>query len=190
MFFFLNLKDLKLSSPMISIITISLLSILSNNVKLNENPSVKNWSENGLKFEDFLAPPKSKSGIKGEFHTKISWTIAEREGSVPIYKIYNQMDRSKSWINKKHDELLKEYQFTWDMAELYTRKIRKEIENFNKKKVVDKEQYKTLITSYVSKYNKQRVRYEGTLYNQPDLYRIVNKQYQDSLKLYDKYALK
>lgn len=175
---------------MISIITMSLFALFTTQANLEDNPSLKDWGEKNLRFEDFMASPKSKSGIKGEFHTKISWTIAEIDGRVPTYKVYNRMDRSKSWINKKHDELLKEYQFTWDMAELYTRKIRKDIEELNAKKVLDKEKYKAVITSYVGKFNKQRMKYDGALYNQPDFYKIVNKQYQDSLKMYNKYAMK
>jgi len=177
---------------MIKLFTTSVLLLVNMNSNINvhqNNSTIKDWSESKLTFDDFKATPKSKTGIKGEFSTKISWTVAEQEGALPIYKMYNKMDSSKSWMNKKHDELLKEYQFCWDLGELYTRKIRKDIELLNKNKVHDKEKYKATITKHVLNYRKQRAKYDGVLYNQPDLYKIINKQYQDSLNLYKGYKI-
>jgi len=148
------------------------------------------WSESQLTFDHFKAKPKTTIGIKGEFSSKISWVIKQYPGEIPEYTIYNKMVPSLSWVSMKHNELLKEYQFLFNISELYTRKIRKDILELNKKKVIDKEKYKSVIIKHISTQSKEMKRYDGVLYNQPDLYKILNKQYQDSLKLYQQYSLK
>ena len=148
------------------------------------------WSDSQLTFSHFKAKPKTTKGIKGEFSTKIFWTIRQYPGEVPEYTVYNKMVPSLSWLSMKHNELLQEYQFLFNISELYTRKIRKEISELNKNKIIDKETYKSTIIKYINTQSKEKKRYEGVLYNQPDLYKILNKQYQDSLKLYQSYALK
>ena len=148
------------------------------------------WSDSQLTFEHFKAKPKTTKGIKGEFSTKISWVIQQYPGEVPDYIIHNKMIPSLSWVSMKHDELLKEYQFIFNISEIYTRKIRKDVLELKKKKVIDKEKYKTVILKHINTLNKEKRRFDGVLYNQPDLYKILNKQYQDSLKLYQQYSLK
>lgn len=145
------------------------------------------WSEKKLTFNDFKGKSKSSKGVQGELAAKISWTITEETGQLPIYKVYNKMDPNQSWMSVKHDELLKEYQFIWNLSELYTRKIRKNIEELNRRKSKDKEAYRKVISKQVAYFQKERNRYYGVLQNQPDMYKMLDKQYQDSLKQYNKY---
>ncbi|RLZ09165.1 hypothetical protein [Faecalibacter macacae] len=155
----------------------------------NKNDGLIDWSENRkLTFSDFKAKPKTSKGVEGELSTKITWTVREETGKLPEYKIYNKMNPYESWVSIKHEELLKEYQFLWNLSELYTRKTRKEIEALKFKKVKNKEQYKSIIVKNVQKFQTERQKFKGTLHNQPDLYKILNNQYQDSLKIYSKYA--
>lgn len=153
-----------------------------------EDPSF-DWSEKKLTFNDFKAKPKTTKGVEGEFATKISWTITQETGKLPIYKVYNKMNPTESWMSVKHEELLKEYQFTWNLQELYARKARKDIEELNRRKSKDKDAYRKVITKHVAYFQKERLKYKGILQNQPDLYNILDKQYQDSIKMYSKYKL-
>lgn len=158
-----------------------------NNLQNNPNDPTINWSEKKLTFNDFKGKPKTTKGVEGELATKITWTIAEETGKTPVYTIYNKMVQNQSWMSIQHEELLKEYQFIWNLSELYTRKIRKEVESLYQKKTTNKEVYKAVITKNVTIFHKERMKLKGTLQNQPDLYKILDQKYQDSLKIYQKY---
>ena len=148
------------------------------------------WSDSQLKFEHFKAKAKSSDGIKGEMSSKISWITKQYPGEAPEYIIYNLMIPSLSWVSMQHEELLREYQFIFNISEIYARKIRKDVLELNKKKVIDKETYKATILKHINTLHKEKRKFDGVLYNQPDFYKILNKQYQDSLKMYQQYSLK
>lgn len=170
----------------LAFILISSIPNFTSSINTQENIFL-DWSDKKLTFEDFRGKGKISKKPEGELSSKIVWTITEETGKLPIYKLYNRMDRSQSWMSIKHNELLKEYQFLWNLSELYTRKIRKDIETLNHKKVKDKAIYKNAITIQVNNFYKERARYAGILQNQPDLYKIIDKQYTDSLVLFNKY---
>lgn len=151
-----------------------------------EQPMI-DWSEKKLTFNDFKGKGKVTKSPEGEFASKISWTITEETGKLPVYKIYNRMDPSHSWMSIKHDELLKEYQFVWNLQELYARKARKDVEELNRRKSKDKDAYRKVITKQVAYFQKERLKYKGILQNQSDLYQMLEKQYKDSLQQYNKY---
>lgn len=173
---------------MIAYLTFALLNCyFTPTPNVYQQSDLLNWSEKKLTFEDFKGKPKNTKKPEGALASKISWTITEESGKAPVYKIYNKMDRAQSWISVKHLELLKEYQFLWNLSELYTRKIRKEVEKLNVKKVTDKTIYKSVISQQVNTFYKERAKYTGVIQNQPDLFRIIDKQYNDSLMIYSKY---
>lgn len=173
---------------MITNLAFTIISFFSYPVSGNyQQNDLIDWSEKKLTFDDFKGKGKISKKPEGEFSSKISWTILEESGKTPVYKIYNKMDRSQSWLSIKHNELLKEYQFLWNLSELYTRKIRKDIEKLNQNKVTDKVIYKGAITKQVQNFYKQRAKYVGVVQNQPDLFKIIDKQYNDSLLIYNKY---
>lgn len=146
------------------------------------------WKENyTLKFVDFKAKAKKTPKPQGELAIKASWTISETDGTPPVYKIYNRFDPNSSWMSINHNELLKEYQFIWNLHELYIRKARKEVSNLNKKKVFDYTIYDKAIRKNITQFQKQRMKYDGVIQNQKDLYNIVNKKYLDSLNMYKEY---
>lgn len=156
----------------------------------NNTVETIDWQNpNQLNFDHFKGKPIKSKGVKGEFSTKISWVIKQYPGEVPNYTVYNRMIPSTSWLSMKHKELLQEYQFLFNISELYTRKIRKEILELNKKNIIDKEIYKASILKLISIQSKEKKKFEGVLFNQPDLYKHLNEKYQDSLKIYQKYTL-
>lgn len=145
------------------------------------------WSEKKITFNDFKGKGKPSKTPEGEFASKISWTITEETGKLPVYKVYNRMDPTKSWMSINHDELLKEYQFVWNLQELYTRKARKDIEELQRRKSKDKDAYRKVITKHVAYFQKERLKYKGILQNQPDLYSMLEKKYKDSIQQFSKY---
>lgn len=98
------------------------------------------------------------------------------------------MNPDQSWMSVKHPDLLKEYQFLWDIQELYARKTRKIVRDLNNEKYMDVNPYREKIYQQVRILQREQNKYRGTIINQPDLYKILNNQYQDSLKIYSKYA--
>ncbi len=166
---------------------------LNINATVLDGPSdVISWSENyQLKFSDFKGKAKIDKNNKlprGEFAINISWIATIGDGE-PKYQLYNKFNPQKSWMNINHTELIKEYQFIWNLQEFYVRKARKQIDDLNKKHELKEEVYLDAINKTINQFHKARKHYDGILQNQPDLYRILNTKYQDSLKLYNKYKL-
>lgn len=146
------------------------------------------WSENyKLKFEDFKGKKKIKNKPIGEIKIDISWNYTQYEGEIPTYIIKNKFDQENSWISMNHNELIKEYQFIWNLQELYVRKARKSISELNKKQILNTIEYDNAIKKQIYILQKQKNRYNGILQNQPDFYRILDKKYQDSINLYANY---
>ena len=166
---------------------LTLIVLLFNSAPI---PSKIEWSENyKLKFEDFKGKKKITNKPTGEIKIDISWNSKQYEGEVPTYIIQNKFDCENSWISMNHIELIKEYQFLWNLQELYVRKARKIVDELNKKKVLNTIEYENVIRKQISILQNQKNRYNGVLQNQPDLYRIVEKKYKDSLQLYKDYKL-
>ena len=145
-----------------------------------------NWNENQkLKFENFKAKAPGKlSKTTGEIYTEISWIKSQKANQAPTFTIINRMDQSKSWINRKDQDLLNQKQLQFDISELYARKIRKDIKNLNSKKIVDDKSYTNAINLQYKVMNQEQRRYQNMLAEQPNLLKIINTKYQDSLKLY------
>ena len=88
----------------------------------------------------------------------------------------------------KHTGILNEMQLQFDLSELYARKIRKEFEILKTKKVTDKDSYRSKFTLGSKNFQKRLKSIAGVSLNQPDLYKLLNKQIQDSLIIYKAYA--
>lgn len=175
---------------LISFITIYCFSPISDPVA-DAGKDVIYWSEKKLTYDDFKGKsPKKDSTPNGEIALKVAWSKSSVQGKVPTYTIYNKMIRTDSWISMKHPGLLREYQFFWDMQELYVRKVRKDIDELYKKNEKNREVYQKVLTKHMTNFQKDRKKYKGVFIDQEDLYKIVNKQYQDSLKLYSNYKAK
>lgn len=98
------------------------------------------------------------------------------------------MNPDQSCMSVKHPDLLKENQFLWDIQKLYARKTRKIIRDLNNEKYMDVNLYREKIYQQIRILQREQNKYRGTIINQPDLYKILNNQYQDSLKIYSKYS--
>ena len=157
---------------------------------VNNHKSKIEWNQKELTFEDFKGESKySGEKVKGEFAGLIKWSYSITNDNPPQYTIYNKMDREKSWISANSEELISEYQFMWDLQELYARKMRKASEDLNQQNVQDTKVYRDTFNDYVKKLQSEKGRYTGMIYNQPDFKKILTEQYKDSLELYDKYKL-
>jgi hypothetical protein len=159
-----------------------------NSYYFDKPSDIINWSENyKLKYTDFKGvQKKDKNKPQGEIAINISWT-AKIEKDIPKYVISNKFDKSKSWLTINHSELIKEYQFIWNLQELYIRKARKQISDLNNLNESNEDLYLNVIKSNIKKFQKEKNRYSGILQNQPDFYRILDKKYQDSINLYANY---
>lgn len=147
-----------------------------------------NWSKDvKLKYENFKKTPIQKKKPQGFLESKLGWQIAETDGEIPQLKVLNRFDENNSWISMKHEGILKEMQLQFDLSELYARKIRKDFIDLQAKKSMDKESYRTKFNNGTRNFQKRLKNLAGVTLNQPDLYKLVNKQIQDSLNLYSKY---
>ena len=148
------------------------------------------WNEGDLSFTDFKGESTyTGEKVKGEFAGLIKWSYSVTNDDVPKYTIRNKMDTRKSWISAESEELLSEYQFMWNLQELYARKMRKAAEELNMNNEHDTKVYRDTFHQYIKQLQDDKRRYTGMIYNQPDFKKILNKQYMDSLQIYDQYKL-
>lgn len=102
-----------------------------------------------MAFDDFRQkPPKNvkntlaKSGIRIEYNYQI-------EGdSPPVFTIKTYFLKDQSWIILKDSNTLQHEKLHFDLAELYTRKIRKEIQKLNQRNVRKTKPYFDVIETY------------------------------------------
>ncbi|WP_413533641.1 hypothetical protein [Empedobacter brevis] len=140
-----------------------------------------------MNYENFKKKPTQTKTPQGFLDSKLGWQIAEIDGEIPELKVFNKFDENNSWISMKHAGILNEMQLQFDLSELYARKIRKDFENLRTQKVVNKEAYKAKFTSGSNNFQKRLRSIAGVSLNQPDLYKLLNKQIQDSLVIYQAY---
>ncbi|MFV0139595.1 hypothetical protein OBK28_01100 [Empedobacter falsenii] len=151
--------------------------------------SIIDWNKNErLKYENFKKKPFQTKIPQGFLDSKLGWQIAETDGEIPKVKVFNRFDEINSWISIKHTGILNEMQLQFDLSELYARKIRKEFEILKTKKVTDKDSYRSKFTLGSKNFQKRLKSIAGVSLNQPDLYKLLNRQIQDSLIIYKAYA--
>lgn len=151
--------------------------------------SIIDWNKNErLKYENFKMKPFQTKIPQGFLASKLGWQIAETKGKNPDLKVYNRFDENNSWISMKHKEILKDMQLQFDLSELYARKIRKEFEILQNKKITDKKSYSSKFALQTNNFQKRLKSIAGVTLNQPDLYNLLNKQVQDSLLIYKSYS--
>ena len=150
--------------------------------------SLTEWKKDTkLSYLNFKKTPTQKTKPQGFLDSKLGWQIAETDGEIPQLRVFNRFDETNSWVSMKHEGILKEMQLQFDISELYARKIRKDFSDLQSKKVMDKESYKTKFANGTRNFQKRLRSLSGVTLNQPDLYKLINKQIQDSLTIYSKY---
>lgn len=151
--------------------------------------SIIDWNKNErLKYENFKKKPFQTKVPQGFLDSKLAWQIAEMDGEIPKVIVFNRFDEKNSWISMKHAGILKEMQLQFDLSELYARKIRKEFELLQAKKVMNKSSYRSKFLLISNNYQKRLKTIAGVSINQPDIYQLLNKQIQDSLFIYKSYS--
>ena len=154
------------------------------------NPDYLEWStERNLTFADFkgTAPKSTSTGSAVNLSTVFSYETKQVQGEVPKITILNLIDRNASWIKIKKPEVLELQQIKFDYAELYARKIRKEMASMNKKGIKDKQKYLDAIAR-IAKTSEKRQRSNNVLLeDQPHLIKIMKKDISDSLQLYKEF---
>lgn len=144
-----------------------------------------------LNYENFKKKPIQTKVSQGFLDSKLGWQIAESTGELPELWVTNKFDESNSWLCMQHTEILKEMQLQFDLSELYARKIRKDFKDFKDlqaKKVMNKDSYRAKFLLGSKNFQKKLKSIAGVSLNQPDLYKLLNKQIQDSLVIYQNYS--
>ncbi|ADX66933.1 MULTISPECIES: hypothetical protein [Weeksella] len=168
---------------------ISLLCILQLGLFSFYQSSYINWQENQfLTFENFKAKAPKGDKTAASIYTEISWVKKQTRQELPVYTVINRMDENRSWINRKDENLLNQKQLQFDISEFYTRKIRQEIQLLMQKKVRDEAAYKEVFTRHSIQLQRVQKKYLNLLSDQPYLWKIINKEYQDSLILYKDFS--
>ena len=140
-----------------------------------------------LDYTNFKKKPNQIKIPQGYLDSKLGWQIAETDGEIPQLKVFNRFDESNSWVSMKHEGILQEMQLQFDLSELFARKLRKDFKDLQIKKVIDKDSYRSKFILESSKFQKRLAKIAGVSLNQPGLHKLLNKQIQDSLIIYESY---
>jgi hypothetical protein len=91
-------------------------------VQVDKNAIV--WSENyKVNYDDFKARPDASSGLSALTYYSINCSYHSQDDVVNV-EAYCYFDKSKSWIKVRKDSLLAHERLHFDIAELYTRKLK------------------------------------------------------------------
>lgn len=154
------------------------------------NPDYLEWStERELTYADFKGkiPNNVATGTAVNLSTVFSYETQQAKGEIPKITILNLIDRNASWIKVKKPEVLALQQLKFDYAELYARKIRKEMAAMNKKGIKDKQKYLDVIAKIAKNSEKRQRGNNVLLEDQPHLIKIMKKDIEDSLHLYKEF---
>lgn len=154
------------------------------------NQDYVEWSKDKkLSFTDFKGKvPTANSNSAVNLSTLISYQTSQEQGKIPKITVFNYVDRSSSWIKVKKQEVLDIQQIKFDYSELNVRKIRKEMDNMNKKGIKERQKYIDAITK-LNQASKQKNNSKFVmLEDQPHLIKIMKKDIADSLNVYKNYA--
>lgn len=142
-------------------------------IPFQERPDEVSWTNNGLKWTDFLEVdniPGSPNAI-GRTTTKLYYTVTDKlskrdEMPSRLIKVYSVMLPNKSFIKNGGNRkgLLEHEQIHFDIAEVEARKFRKELSE----KVFDHEKY----PQQIKKLHQKHVSNIGVMNNQYDLHHL------------------
>lgn len=148
------------------------------------------WNKNiKLNFNNFKQTPLQTKTPEGVLDLRMGWQIEQGNG-IPKLFVRNRINQDGSWISMKNEDILNDMQLQFDLTELYSRKIRKEVEILQANNESNIDVYKARFMQGQKNFQKRLKKVQGTTLNQPDLYRILNKQIQDSLSIYNDYQKK
>ncbi|WP_347924818.1 hypothetical protein [Pontimicrobium sp. SW4] len=143
--------------------------IIDHSLDLFERQDLKDeilWSSNKkLTWNDFLGEPNNyKENLLAETQCEIKIIGTYRSGGIPKYIIASYFIKSKSWTKVNDSLTLKHEQVHFDIYELFTRKIRKEFDKLNKKKVRDTKMYDEIYYKLVNESINLNDRYDNEVY--------------------------
>lgn len=152
------------------------------------NPDYLEWSSSKkLSLNDFKGKVPANASSSVSLATIITYESRQVPGNPPQMTILNLIDRNNSWIKDKNQEVVDLQQIKFDRSELNVRMIRKTMAEMNKKGVVDKEKYISVVTKKVQEFNRKQNN-SVFLEAQPHLIKIMQKDIRDSLEIYKAYA--
>ena len=120
-----------------------------------QNDSKILWEKDiELRIEDFRKDIPDYSDKLAESLLSIEYNYQVTEVEAPIFTIKTYFIKDRSWIKLKDKNTLRHEQLHFDMAELYTRKMRRDIEQMRRKKIKDIEVYIEVMRQYRSENRK------------------------------------
>lgn len=146
------------------------------------------WDANKkLDYHNFKKTPLQTKSPEGVLDLVMGWQIAEGNGKVPTLFVKNRIDQNNSWVSMRNPDILNDMRLQFDLSELYARKIRKEFKILRARNEMKKDVYKAKFIQGQKNFQKRLRTIKGVTLNQPSLYKILNKQIQDSLIIYRDY---
>lgn len=164
-------------------------SIAPNLRKLRRDTIV--WQADSLlKKEDFKAHSKGSSGPLGFTAAALFLYPGENEGQL-IFYVEALFFKSKSYIVKYSEYVLKHEQLHFDIAELYARKLRKKITDTDFKKVKDiKGEIMKYYKQTFNEFSKEEDKYDKDTQHgvNPAKQQVWNEDIQKRIKELDAYS--
>jgi hypothetical protein len=125
------------------------------------NKDIIEWNEfYTLTWDDFQGQPTAESiGDAGSVvQIKAKPFYVKKK---IVYDVYAYFNKKKSWASDQSDLLLKHEQLHFDIAELYARKIRKQISDMQARGVNDVKVYNAAIQQLLEESNKVDIDYDA-----------------------------
>ncbi|MGV0996424.1 hypothetical protein [Empedobacter falsenii] len=107
-----------------------------------------------LKLEDFRNKVPKHNDKLAESLLSIEYSYQITEGRAPTFTVKTYFIKDSSWIKLKDENTLRHEKLHFDMAELYTRKMRRDIKQMRRKRIEDIGPYIEIMRQYRSENRK------------------------------------
>lgn len=99
-------------------------------VNAQQDEDLVKWSsDRKLRWTDYLAEPDTRSGAAASTSTQIGFEYHVRDNNL-TYTISCKFSKTKSWGRYKNDYILSHEQGHFDIAEIFARKLNKEVKEY------------------------------------------------------------
>jgi hypothetical protein len=138
----------------------------SHSVNLQKDDDEILWSsKRKLIWADFKGiPDTSRTNVEALTSTKIEITENYELNGIPKHILQCHFIKSKSWTIVNEESTLSHEQLHFDIAEIFTRKIRKAFDSLNIKKIKDYQIYDNIYIFYGNKCETYQKLYDNQVY--------------------------
>ena len=138
---------------------LTFIVFLSSGWTIDKNATDLEWNDKTLSWDDFAGDVNPYSTADAATSVRIVATPYFHHSKIH-YRVNTYFIREHSWYRNRSEQLLSHEQLHFDLAELYARKVRKKISEYQRQGVRDVHAYNAAIQRILDESNRIDVNYD------------------------------